>query len=70
MSLVPTVCNKNEKKNNGEKMVVESTLKELDYALVSSTIALVKIFMRHNGGKAFIKLNLNFDAPTVSRVID
>ena len=51
-------------------MVVESTLKELDYALVSSTIALVKIFMRHNGGKAFMKLNLNFDAPTVSRVID
>ena len=43
-------------------MVVESTLKELDYALVSSTIALVKIFMRHNGRKAFMKLNLNFDA--------
>ena len=40
-------------------MVVESTLKELDYALVSSTIALVKIFMRHNGEKAFMKLNLN-----------
>ena len=52
-------------------MVVESTLKELDYAFMSSTIALVKIFMRRNGGKAFtkLKLNLNFDAPTVSRII-
>ena len=50
-------------------MVVESTLRELDYAFMSSTIALVKIFMRRNGGKAFTKLNLNFDAPTVSRIM-
>jgi hypothetical protein len=50
-------------------MVVESTLRELDYAFMSSTIALVKIFMRRNGGKAFTKLNLNFDAPTVSQII-
>ena len=50
-------------------MVVESTLKELDYAFMSSTIALVKVFMRRNGGKAFMKLNLSFDAPKVSRII-
>ena len=48
-------------------MVVESTLRELDYAFMSSTIALVKIFMRRNGGKAFTKLN--FVAPTVSQII-